>query len=116
MCVKIIRTKETVEFDPAQPLELQAKGAKQVIVDYKHEDSQIVSFMEQFERIAKSGMGFQMNIKFNSNHTLEGYRVDRKIESLHKDLELNDIINQMVALTAHAEKQLFELVGMCERK
>lgn len=116
MCVKIVRTKEVLEFDPSQPLELQVKGAKQVVVDYHPEDLQIVAFMEQFERIVKSGIGFQMNLKFNSNHTLEGYRLDRKVENLNNELELNDIINQMVALTAHADQRLCELVGMCERK
>lgn len=116
MCVKIVRTKEVIEFDPSQPLEVQAKGAKQVVIDYKPEDSQMLAFMEQFERIAKSGMGFQMNIKFNSNHTLEAYRANRKVESLHAELELNEIVSQMVALTARTDEQLCELVGMCERK
>jgi hypothetical protein len=116
MCVKIVRNKETVEFDPSQPLEEQVRGCKQVVINYKPEDSQLQSFMEQFDRIIKTGVGCQMNIKFSANNTLDGIRTERKIDHLSKALEFNEVIRAVATIHHETDKQLTELSQLCIRE
>ena len=66
MCITIVRTHQEVEFDPNELLELQVRGAKQVIIDHSRDDGRIQAFMEQIERIVKTGVGCQMNIQVKS--------------------------------------------------
>lgn len=111
--VTIVRAKESIPFDPSKPLEVQARGAKQVVINYSPTDSNVTRFMEEFERIARSGVGFQVSIKFNSNHSLEGYRAERQVEKIMNDLEINELTKKLVKFHHTAEKQLMEMQDMC---
>lgn len=115
MSVKIIRSKETLEFNPSLPLEEQIRGCKQVVIDYAPNDTCVSAFIEQIERIAKNGVSCQMNIKFNSNNSLAAYRAERRVNLHQSELEMNEVIKKMVTFHHEATRSLAELSQMCER-
>jgi len=113
MCIKIVRSHDQFEFDPSEPLEYQIKGAKQVVIDYSPDDSRIQSFMDQMDRIVKSGIGCQMNIEVNSNNSLQCYRFERQIEEASKDLNLNEAIKVLTLCHQEADRKLSEMKQIC---
>lgn len=115
MSVQIIRSKEAIPFNPSIPLEEQVRGSKQIVIDYNPQDSSVTSFIEQFERLAKSGISCQMNIKFNCNHTLESYRAERQLEAISEEHEMNDVIKKIAEFSSHADRELSALSQMCAR-
>lgn len=113
MCVKIIRTHSEVEFDPSELLEYQVRGAKKVIIDYNPNDSKIDSFIEQMNRIVKNGIHCSMNVEVNPHNMLDGLRIERKIESLNKELEINEVISSLVQMHNNVDKSLSEIQDIC---
>lgn len=115
MCIRIIRSHEEVEFEPTEPLEYQVRGAKEVVISYDPKDNRIQSFMDQMDRIVKSGVGCQMNIRVNSNHTLNSYRFERQIAQASYDLDLNKAIKILVNAHNETDKKLSEMQQLCLR-
>jgi len=113
MCVKIIRSKEEVEFNPQEPLEQQVRGAKQIVVNYDPEDKRIQSFMEQVERIVRTGVSCQMNICVKPNNTLAGLRVERQFEMFNEELKMNEVVKALVKSHHETDKRLMEMSEMC---
>jgi hypothetical protein len=113
MCVKIIGTHEEKEFDPELPLEQQVKGSKQVVISYKADDSRLDAFMSQMDRIIKTGIGCQMNIRFDSNHSLAGYQFERELKKTSENLDINDAVRMLVEKHYVADKKLSELEQLC---
>jgi hypothetical protein len=113
MCIKIIRNKEECLYDPEIPLEEQVRGAKQVVVNYDPTGSATDTFVAQLERIVKSGINCQMNIKVNANNTLNGYRLERKIEQYSKEIDVNEIIHTLVKGQCQSDKILNEMSELC---
>ena len=113
MCITIVRSHEEVEFTPDEPLEYQVRGAKQVVINYKPEDSSIEKFMEQMDRIVKNGISCQMNIKVNNNSYLNGYKFERKLEQANKNIEVNELIKTLVSNHYETDKKLGEISEMC---
>lgn len=113
MCIKIVRSHEEVEFEPTEPLEYQVRGAKQVVINYDPSSEQIRSFIEQMERIVKTGVGCQMNIKVNSNNSLSGYRFERQMSEASKNLDLNEAVRSLVNTYSETDKKLHEMQQIC---
>lgn len=113
MCIKIVRTTEEFEFDPGQPLEQQVRGAKKVIIDYNPNDSRIDSFMDQIQRIIRTGTGCSMNIQVNPNNSLAGLRFERQLELFNRDLEINEVVSSLTQMHNNVYKKLSEIYDMC---
>ncbi len=113
MCIKIIRSHETVEFEPLELLEQQIGGAKQVVIDYDPDDSRIQCFMEQMDRIVKTGVGCQINIKVNNNKHLNGIKLDRQLKKFSVDLDVNEVVKTLVNNYSETDKRLSEIQEMC---
>jgi len=116
MCVKIVRSHEEREFNPSEPLEQQVRGAKQVVINYKPNDAQLEAFMDQIDRIIKNGISCQMNIKVNSNNTLKGYQVERKIEKALQELDVNEAIRLLVTSHSETDKKLEVMEELCSKR
>ena len=115
MCIRIVRSHEEVEFEPSEPLEYQVRGAKEVVISYDPEDTRIQSFMDQMDRIVKSGVGCQMNIRVNSDHSLSAYRFERQLNEASYDLDLNKAIKILVSTHNETDKKLSEMQQLCLR-
>ena len=116
MCITIVRSHEEVEFEPSQPLEYQVRGAKQVVISYDPDDGGIQSFMEQMDRIVKTGVSCQMNIKVKSNNSLKSYQFERRVEEASKDLDLNEVVKTLVSNHLETDRKLSEISEMCMGK
>ena len=114
MCIKIIKSETSFEFDPNQPLECQLVDAKEVVVDFHPEDKeQIENFVDQVEQIVKNGIGWPVDIKVNPNNTLKGLRLERLMKVMTQDLHLNAAIKNLVKMHCTADRKLSELSGLC---
>ena len=113
MCIRIVRHKEESSYDPTIPLEQQVRGAKHVVVDYDPNDSHMKGFMDEIERIVKNGISCQMNIKVNAKNTLDGFRFERRINKITKDLDINEVIKSLVMIHAQTDDKLKEISEMC---
>jgi hypothetical protein len=113
MCVKIIKTEKISSFNPSIPLEFQLEGAKEVLVNYEPHDYQIQEFMDQVERIVKSGINCPIDIRVNTNNTLNGMRLERVLTKISKELHINEAIHSLVKMQAYADAKLCELSGIC---
>lgn len=113
MCIKILRSHGEFEFEPTEPLEYQIRGAKQVVIDYDPSDSRIECFMAEMDRIVKTGVSCQMNIKVNSNNYIKGHQFKKKIEDASKKLDLNEVVKIIVNTHADADRKLSEMSEMC---
>ncbi len=113
MCIKIVRSHEEVEFNPSELLESQVRGAKQVVIDYDMNDTKIQSFMDQIDRIIKTGVSCQMNIKVQANNSLLGYRLEKKAKKISKELDINEAIKTIVSNHSETDRKLEELSEMC---
>src|ERR1700677_5236594 len=108
MCVKIIGSQE-LECDPNEPLELQVSDAKEVIVNYDPIDPKIDYFVEEIERFVKNGISFTADIKFNPNNSLNGIRLERKLEKLKIKLGVNEIVKSLSNSHNYTDKKLCEI-------
>jgi cell fate (sporulation/competence/biofilm development) regulator YlbF (YheA/YmcA/DUF963 family) len=115
MCIKIVHSHQEVEFEPTEPLERQVKGARQIIIDYSPDDARIQSFMDQMDRIVKTGVSCQMNIQVKPNNTLNAYRFERKVEKAKKELDLNQAVAMLVKNQSETDQKLCELESICSR-
>lgn len=113
MCIKIVHTHDEFEFEPGKLLEQQVKGAKQIIIDYKPNDTRIEAFMDQMGRIVRTGVSCQMNIQVKSNNTLSGYRLGRQIDKAINNLELNEVVKSLVNSYSETDRKLQEIQEFC---
>lgn len=116
MCVKIVRTDDSLEFNASEPLELQIADAQEIVISYIPEDPQIDSFISEVERIVKNGISCKVDIRVNPNNDLGGLRLERQIESLKRKLDMNDIAKTLVLLYSEADRQLHDIRRLCLRK
>lgn len=116
MCVKIVRLKETTEYDITRPLEEQIRGSKQIVVNYNPQDPAIDQFLSEVERLCKNGVSASMNIQFNHNNYLVGAKLGREVKKLAKDLDLNEVIKLMALSQADADKKLEEMSQLCSKR
>lgn len=113
MCVKIVRLKETKPYDVNRPLEEQLRGSKQVVVNYEPKDPSIDRFLTEVERLCKNGVTASLNIQFNHNNYVKGKRLQKEVQKLAEDLDLNEVIKFMVTAQAEADKKIEEMLQLC---
>ena|ERR1035437_5468304 len=113
MCVKIIRTDDSLEFNASEPLELQIADAQEIVISYIPEDPQIDSFISEVERIVKNGISCKVDIRVNPNNDLGGLRLERQIEKLARKLHINEAIKGLANLHAEADRRLGEISERC---
>lgn len=113
MCVKIISPEVTQEFNPAQLLELQTCGAKEILVNYDPSDNRINCFLNQMERICQNGIDFDVAIKVNPNNHMMGFLLKKKFEKIKHDIDINELAKELTNFHAIADRKLGELSDMC---
>lgn len=109
MCVKIISSENIQEFDPSQPLEIQIKDAKEVFVNYTPTDSKIPSFLRELDKLCSDGMSCNLSFRFKANNNLEGFRMERQLEKIKQNFEVNEIVKSLVNMYAKTDKKLEEM-------
>lgn len=109
MCVKIICNDHEHEFDPNEPLENQIVGAKEVLVNYSPMDYKIPFFMKELDRLCNNGISCKLSFKFKSNNNLEGFRIERQLEKIKHNFELNEIVKNLVSMYDKTDKKLEEI-------
>ena len=110
MCIRIIGN-ESLEFNPNEPLELQIGGAKEILVSYDPlEGQKINTFVCQVESLIKNGVTCDADIKVNSNNSLDGMRLERKLHSLRMELGLNSVIKALTTFHSSTDRKLSEML------
>ena len=116
MCIKIIRPEEQKELDPAEPLELQVEGAKEILVNYDPVDPKIDSFVDEIERLCRNGISCNLDIKVNSNNYLNGIKLERTIEKIKRKLDVNEVVKGLAKFHYDTDRKLNELSQLCMEK
>ncbi len=112
MCIKIIGTEEQ-EFNPSEPLEEQIAGAKEIVVSYDPVDPKISSFVGQIELMVKNGVSLPADITVKTNNYLNGRKLERKLESLKRKLDVNEVVKGLTNFHAETDRKLSEISEMC---
>lgn len=113
MCVKIISPKYAQEFNMAEPLCDQIGDASEIVVDFDPADPKVDCFLVQIETMVKRGITCKADIKVNVNNHLSGLRYERRIESLKRKLDINEVIKGVCNMAADADRKLGELSKLC---
>jgi hypothetical protein len=113
MCVKIICNDHEHEFNPLMPLEDQFVGAKEVIVNYDPVDTKIDSFLDEVERLCRTGISCNVDIKVNANNYLNGIKLERHIEKLKLKLDVNEVVKGLTKFHSETDKKLVEIQEIC---
>lgn len=110
MCIKIVHTEKSVEFDPSEPLEFQVAGAREILVSYNpSEKKEIDIFVEQMELIACNGYNFEANIKVSHNDNVNGRKLEKTIEKIQRKLRVNEVIKGLCKLHSKTDSKLCEI-------
>lgn len=113
MCIKFINGNVNKNYDPSKPLEDQIDGFQDIMVDYDPQDSSIELFLKEIQRIIKTGLKANFNIKVQHNNNIFGFKVKKKLQKANTDLVINDIIKMMVLGYSNTDKKLEELSTTC---
>jgi hypothetical protein len=116
MCVKIICSDHEHEFSVSIPLEFQVIGATEIIVNYDPLDPKIDSFVNEVERMVKTGISCNVDIKVNANNLILGMRLERQMGRLKEKLDVNEAIKEICRSHSYACSRLDELSGMLSEK
>lgn len=116
MCIKIISSEKVQEFDGSIPLENQIENAEEIIVSYDPTDLKIASFVGQMELMVKNGTTCKAEIKVNTNNCLNGMVLERYIEKLKKNLDINELAKKLSTFHYDADHKLGELSEICKGK
>lgn len=116
MCIRIVSDIDQKEFDPTQPLEMQVYNATEIFVSYDPDDKKIPTFVDQLDTMVKSGISFKADIKVDSKNNLHGIILERHLEHLKEQLEINEVIKGISNIHATADQKLGELYNMCNGK
>lgn len=113
MSIQIIRANQRRKYDTSTPLEEQVENADEVVIDYKPKDSDIEKFLEEMERLCKSGVTCDVSVELVHNNYLRGAKAKKQLERLQKDMKLNEAIKLLVSMYASYDKTLVELSDFC---
>lgn len=116
MCIKIVTTQEEVEYDTQRPLEDQLEQSNKIVIDYHPEDTSIDKFMDEVERLCKTGVSCNLNIEVATNDSIGGARLKRKATKAELNLKLNDLIKLMATSQIHADNKLVEMLQVCLKR
>lgn len=113
MCVKIISPENERELNMAKPFSEQIANASEIVVDFDPADPKIDFFLVQIESMVKRGIACKADIRVNVNNHLSGLRYERRIESLKRKLDINEVIKGVCHMAADADRKLGELSRLC---
>ena len=116
MCIKLIKNNEEVSYLKEVSLKDQLPGTKEIVIDYNPEDSSLGYFLDEIENYTRNGTLFNYKIKVLNNNHISGMKTKKKIASLQKDFQVNDLITKMVDCYEKTDKTLEELALCCLSK
>lgn len=115
MCIKIVHKDAEVKYDSKKPLEEQLCGSERVVIRYEAKDTDIPVFVDEVERLCKTGISLNTHVKVIHNDHLKGQKAKKLMGRLMKDLDLNEAIKILVNLQSGTDKKLEEMASFCKR-
>lgn len=116
MCIRILHDNEEVQYDSSKPLEQQLCGSKSVVVTYDPQDRDIPRFVDEVERLCKTGIKIDARVEVVHNDNLQGAKAKKLMKRLMKDLELNEAIKILVTMQLEMNKKLEKLSTFCTNR
>lgn len=114
MCVKIVNSQhDEVPYDTSRPLEDQIQDAEQIVVNYQPSDSSVGKFLQEIERVIKTGVETKLSIKVIHNDNIFGFKLKKKMNQMTNDIRLNEIIKLMVLTHSNIDRKLEDLAKQC---
>jgi hypothetical protein len=96
-----------------EPLESQIAEAKEIVVSYDPTDPKIDSFVNGIEKMVKNGITCLANIRVNTNNSLNGIRLERKLEKIQKKFLVNEAVKGLAKFQSEADRKLSEISKIC---
>jgi len=109
MCVKIVQAHCEIPYDTSRPLEDQLQGCEQIVVNYEPFDESVDHLLAEVQRIAKTGIDANLNIKVIHNDHIFGFKVKQQLDRARNDITLNEIIKLMVLSHCSIDRKLEDL-------
>lgn len=116
MCIKILNFDASLKYDSSVPLEEQLKDAQEVVIDYDPKDPDMDVFLDEMERLAKTGISCNVRLAVSSNRHIAGAKAKRQISRLKKDLDLNEAIKILVNIHSELDKTLESISIFCHKR
>lgn len=116
MCIRIIGQNTEAKYDSKRPLEEQLCGSEQIVIRYEPKDADIPKFVDEVERLCKTGISFNTNVNVVHNNHLKGAKAKKIMNKLMKDLNLNEAIKILVSLQSETDKTLESLSNFCQKR
>lgn len=117
MCIKIICSDHEHEFNPSMSLSAQVVGAHEIKVSYEpNESDKIDNFVGQIECMVRNGASCNVDIKVKTNNHLDGIRLERKLDTLKRKLEVNEVVKELTKYHINTDYKLEEMRNMCMEK
>jgi hypothetical protein len=113
MCVKIIANSNVKELSISKPIEEQIAGAQEILVSYDPIDPKINFFVGEMERLCKNGVSCKLDIKINSNNYVGGMKLQKTLNKIKKNLEINELVKDISKLHSETDKKLSEISQIC---
>lgn len=113
MCVKFVSNEIERSYDATKPLEDQVLVTDQIVINYEPFDETLDKFVQEIERITKTGKIVALNIKVIHNNHIVGFRLKKRMSRASNDITLNEIIKLMVLSQAEVDKKLEDLANYC---
>jgi hypothetical protein len=116
MCIKIINSGVECSYDNSKPLEDQLCDSSEIHIKYEPKDSNMDRFLDEMERLCKTGVSANVNVDFSHNSNITGMKMKKQINRLTKDLHLNEAIKILTKLQSTTDGALRELSDFCNGK
>jgi hypothetical protein len=116
MCVKIFNFDSSSNYDSSKPLEEQLRNSTKVVISYEPKDTDVNIFLNEMERLAKTGVSCDVTLDVSHNDYIKGARVARQINKLKKDLNLNEAIKILVNIHSELDKKLKDISSFCRER
>jgi len=105
-----------MKYDPGVPLEEQFTDSQTVVINYEPRDPDMDRFMDEMERLAKTGVSCNVSLEISHNNNIKGIKAKRQIERLKKDLNLNEAIKTLVNIHSELDKKLESISILCRER
>lgn len=116
MCIKLHSDGSEFKYNASIPLEDQIQNCQRVEINYEPKDPDVESFLNEMERLCKSGISCDVKVELKHNNTIRGAKAKKQLQRLKKDLKLNEAIKILVNLYSEIDKALEEISGVCRKK
>ena len=108
MSVKIVKEKETIQYDANLPIETQLAGSRQILVNYEKSDIVLEKFLDEIERLIKKGSYKDLNIKVVNTKQMS-------LESKNVS-EINKLINLIASTYKSVDEKLEAITEFCNNR